>query len=55
MSDMTETSYPTRVYAEFEPTDETMTIIQDGEAGIKILSIPLTDLVNSLPDHVERA
>jgi hypothetical protein len=51
----TEAFYPTRVRSIFEPSDETMTIIQDGEDGIKVVSAPLADLVNSLPDHVERA
>lgn len=55
MTSDTEALYPTRVRSTFEPSDETMTIVQDGEDGIKVISIPLVDLVNSLPDHVERA
>lgn len=47
--------HATRVRARFEASDETMQIIQDGQGGIRVISIPLADLVNSLPDHVERA
>lgn len=37
---MIETEYPTEVRATFEPSDGSITIVQDGKDGIKVISVP---------------